>query len=164
MTRLQEAVQVKRTHARDAGDFNLRDTFRWCELMEKYQGPGHWDPSVFLETLFLCRLRRSADRAFLLRLYEETVGAASQAGAKACPPRLRVQPSHLEMGRVLLPRGQRPQPGTVLGHEALLPHTLALLEHVGEALSMGWMVNLVGPSSCGKTSLVRSLAKVGWGG
>lgn len=34
-------------------DFNLRDIFRWCELMQAEQRPPHWRPAEFLDTLFL---------------------------------------------------------------------------------------------------------------
>ena len=37
---IHQAVTVKRSFGRLAGDLNLRDVFRWCDLMVSHQQPG----------------------------------------------------------------------------------------------------------------------------
>ena len=66
--RLQHEVSQRRSFgARGAPwDFNLRDVFRWCELMRDEQRPPHWSPRQFADCLFVQRMRTEADRQALL--------------------------------------------------------------------------------------------------
>ena len=33
-------------------DFNLRDVFRWCELLERHHRPGDYRPAAFVDTIY----------------------------------------------------------------------------------------------------------------
>ena len=65
---LQHEVSQRRSFgARGAPwDFNLRDVFRWCELMRDEQRPPHWSPGQFADCLFVQRMRTEPDRQALL--------------------------------------------------------------------------------------------------
>lgn len=69
-------------------EFNLRDVFRWCELMVKEQscpdsqgsgdmavdGAGfeaHWEPWLLVDTLYIQRMRTHSDRQALLACFQE---------------------------------------------------------------------------------------------
>ena len=67
---LQREVVVHRKfgHRGSPWDFNLRDLFRWCELMEADQQPPYWQPLDYVDSLFLQRMRSVDDRSAVLRL------------------------------------------------------------------------------------------------
>lgn len=71
---LCEEVQVKRSFGQRGGpwEFNLRDLFRWCDLMmhDQGQGKGHWDPSQHVGLIYSERLRLQEDKELLLSLFE----------------------------------------------------------------------------------------------
>ena len=87
---LQREVVLHRRfgHRGAPWDFNLRDLFRWCELMEAGQQPPHWQPWVFVDGLFLQRMRTVDDRAAVLRLYQDWLGDA--AASSSPRPRRRL--------------------------------------------------------------------------
>ena len=59
----REVVVLRRFGARGSPwDFNLRDLFRWCELMQAEQRAPHWQPWAFVDALFLQRMRTADDR------------------------------------------------------------------------------------------------------
>lgn len=61
-------------------EFNLRDVFRWCELMLREQqhsgnesdGGGGWEPWLVVDSLYIQRLRTRSDRAAVLARFRET--------------------------------------------------------------------------------------------
>lgn len=59
---LQQQVCVQRLFGRGCTDFNLRDVFRWCDLLTRHQLPGAWRPEDFLDLIFCRRMRSAADR------------------------------------------------------------------------------------------------------
>jgi midasin len=51
---LHETMTVGRFGRRGAPwDFNLRDVFRWCEAMERWQAPDRWDPGALLDIVYV---------------------------------------------------------------------------------------------------------------
>ncbi|CAB1097864.1 unnamed protein product [Ectocarpus sp. CCAP 1310/34] len=80
-------------------EFNLREVFRWCELMlEEQQHSGiessaarGWKPWLLVDTLYIQRLRTRSDRAAVLDRFRETFPEAfvdsfpsSPVGTKSC--------------------------------------------------------------------------------
>ncbi|CAM9229718.1 unnamed protein product, partial [Ectocarpus sp. 8 AP-2014] len=61
-------------------EFNLRDVFRWCELMLREQqhsgsesdAGSVWEPWLVVDTLYIQRLRTRSDRAAVLDRFRET--------------------------------------------------------------------------------------------
>ena len=138
-------------------DFNLRDLFRWCELMCSSQGLGSWDPAQYLDLIYCQRLRSDRDTARIKALF----GAVFGAPPVDRPRYWAVSASHVQVGATLLPRATRPLAGGHTGLEPSLPLPSALgpLEAIAKAIDMQWMALLVGPSGSGKTSMVRLLAQ-----
>lgn len=44
-------------------EFNLRDMFRWCELMQADQSPGFYNPGQHVGLVYADRMRTEADKA-----------------------------------------------------------------------------------------------------
>ena len=135
-------------------EFNLRDIFRWCELMRAHQREGQWKPEQFIEVLYTLRLRTSSDREKLASLYQAHFGEPLCL-RKSVP--FRVTPQLLHVGGATL---QRSSVREMKGSEALmLPGLLQPLEALMYAVRLGWMGIIVGPPAVGKTNLVRVLGK-----
>jgi len=133
-------------------EFNLRDIFRWCELMRAHQRAGQWQPEQFIEVLYTLRLRTASDRDKLAALFHTHFGAPLTR-CRTVP--WRITPQLLHVGGASL---QRVATREMQGGEALvLPGLLEPLEALMYAVRMGWMGIVVGPPAAGKTSLVRTL-------
>lgn len=48
-------------------EFNLRDLFRWCELMQADQSPGFYNPGQHVALVYADRMRTEADKAQVRR-------------------------------------------------------------------------------------------------
>ncbi|CAM9198222.1 unnamed protein product [Discosporangium mesarthrocarpum] len=169
-------------------EFNLRDVFRWCEVMLQEQGPHGrqgqapgWEPGRLLDTLYLQRMRTAADREKVLGRFlsvfpepstraeegqEEVVSEARTWGQVSAHPELRVTPLWVQIGEVLVSRGTW-TPGVGAGFEAgdtttrTMPFPIGLrrpLQALGRCVNMGWPTLIMGSRGSGKTSLVRGLA------
>lgn len=46
-------------------EFNLRDMFRWCELMQADQSPGFYNPGQHVALVYADRMRTEADKALV---------------------------------------------------------------------------------------------------
>lgn len=44
-------------------EFNLRDVFRWCQLMLTDQSPGFFNPGQHVALVYADRMRTEADKA-----------------------------------------------------------------------------------------------------
>jgi midasin len=147
-------------------EFNLRDLLRWCELVESAMGDersvftgvsdGEADELVavqhFAQLLFVQRMRMEVDRAHIRSTFAATF-------ASSIPPwsaTMALSPRDLRLGWTSLSRTAALE----CDDEdcALTPCRMPLLASLGECVSQKWMCLLVGPSSTGKTSAVRTLA------
>ena len=82
----REVVVLRRFGARGAPwDFNLRDLFRWCALMQAEQVAPHWRPWDFVDVLFVQRMRTAEDRQAVLRLYAEWLAAPEASVSPHAP-------------------------------------------------------------------------------
>ena len=102
-------------------EFNLRDLFRWCDLVVATQEGPLWNPGFCVEHAMWQRLRRASDRAAAAARYFAVFGAhsiqafattdgrspTSQAASLVTlhsTPTLRVSPDAFAIDDVLLPR------------------------------------------------------------
>ncbi|KAM9840331.1 midasin [Aulostomus maculatus] len=136
-------------------EFNLRDMFRWCQLMQADQSPGFFNPGQHVAVLYADRMRAEADKAQVLAVFRKVFGEDFEPymGSR----QFHITPLNLQVGFSVLQRsGGAPvalDPPLSITHQALRP-----LESLMKCVEMGWMTILVGPTSSGKTSLVRLLA------
>lgn len=154
-------------------EFNLRDVFRWCELMQREQVDGDaggdggacWSPWRVVDTLYIQRMRTLADReAICSRFMEAFPEAAAKIGTY---PALRVSPDWVQVGQTVLRRGCWADAVSVEGEGSAaeaslrLPMASALrrpLQALARCVAMRWPALVVGYRGTGKTSLIKGLA------
>ncbi|XP_009998839.1 PREDICTED: midasin [Chaetura pelagica] len=135
-------------------EFNLRDLFRWCQLMLVDQSPGCYDPGQHVFLVYGERMRTREDKEKVISVFRDIFGqeAAVYTGTRV----FHITPYNVQIGYSVLSRGNYiPRPGRSL---SLLHHSLQSLEPIMKCVHMSWMVILVGPAAVGKTSLVELLA------
>uniref|UniRef100_A0A8C4E8F0 Midasin n=1 Tax=Dicentrarchus labrax TaxID=13489 RepID=A0A8C4E8F0_DICLA len=155
--RLVQEVCVERQWGQKGSpwEFNLRDMFRWCELMQADQSPGFFNPGQHVALVYADRMRAEADKAQVLSLFRKVFGEDFEpySGSR----QFHITPLNLQVGFSVLQRsGGAPvalDPPLSITHQALRP-----LESLMKCVEKGWMTILVGPTASGKTSLVRLLA------
>ncbi|KAI9314232.1 P-loop containing nucleoside triphosphate hydrolase protein [Dichotomocladium elegans] len=136
-------------------EFNLRDVFRWLELM---QHDNATDPAEYLGTIYLQRMRIQEDREKVIELYENVFGKPFMR--PAFPP-YQVSKDKLCVGHSSLPRLAQKSYADLLDSELHLLHSfLSPLEALIKCVELSWMAIVTGPSATGKTSLVRLLSKL----
>eukprot|EP01134_Creolimax_fragrantissima_P005503 CFRG5503T1 len=178
-THLHKATMVERTLGSKGGpwEFNLRDVLRWCEVMMNNQSKGFYNPSDYLDFLYLQRMRVQEDRDAVLDLFHQTFAFAeeqdqppnTESWALACRsyvvdeyPELRVTRSHVQVGSSLTSRQVTTDVVSARNLSDLLPTQVLRrpLSHLLTAIGMQWMSIVVGDSASGKTSLVRLAARL----
>ncbi|XP_067097253.1 midasin [Osmerus mordax] len=155
--RLVQEVSVERKWGQKGGpwEFNLRDMFRWCQLMQADQSPGFFNPGQHVGVVYADRMRTETDKTQVLSVFRKVFGEDFEpyTGSR----QFHITPLNLQVGFSVLQRsGGAPvvlDPPLSITHQALRP-----LESVMKCVEMGWMSILVGPTASGKTSLVRLLA------
>ncbi|KAI8600925.1 P-loop containing nucleoside triphosphate hydrolase protein [Dissophora ornata] len=156
-----EETMVKLSFGRKGSpwEFNLRDVFRWMELMTlPNHGLGYnHDPSEHFDLIYLQRMRTEEDRAATTALFEKIFG---QPYTRSKAPYYHLDDKHLQVGHSLLPR-RHGDTINVLGKDLhLLQSLLSPLEGLMKCVEVNWMAILTGPASSGKTSIVRLLANM----
>ncbi|XP_058470371.1 midasin [Solea solea] len=154
--RLVQEVTVERQWGQKGSpwEFNLRDMFRWCQLMQADQSPGFFSPGQHVALVYADRMRTEADKAQVLSVFRKVFGEDFEpySGSR----QFHITPLNLQVGFSVLQRsGGAPvalDPPLSITHQALRP-----LESLMKCVEMGWMTILVGPTASGKTSLVRLL-------
>ncbi|KAF9437661.1 AAA ATPase midasin [Entomortierella beljakovae] len=158
---MYEETMVKLNFGRKGSpwEFNLRDVFRWMELMTlSNHGLGfNHDPSEHFDLIYLQRMRTEEDRAATTALFEKIFG---QPYSRSKAPYYHVDDKHFQVGHSLLPR-RHGDTTNVLGKDLhLLQSFLGPLEGLMKCVEVNWMAILTGPASSGKTSIVRLLANL----
>ncbi|XP_008936093.1 PREDICTED: midasin, partial [Merops nubicus] len=135
-------------------EFNLRDLFRWCQLMLVDQSPGCYDPGQHVFLVYGERMRTKEDKDKVISVFRDIFG--QEADVYTGTREFHITPYNVQIGYSVLSRGNYiPHPGRSL---SLLHHSLQSLEPIMKCVHMNWMVILVGPAAVGKTSLVELLA------
>uniref|UniRef100_A0A452IL40 Midasin n=1 Tax=Gopherus agassizii TaxID=38772 RepID=A0A452IL40_9SAUR len=135
-------------------EFNLRDLFRWCQLILVDQSPGCYDPGQHVFLVYGERMRTREDKEKVISIFKDIFGQNSNPyrGSR----QFLITPYNVQIGYSVLARGSYiPPPCRRL---SLLHHSLQSLESIMKCVHMGWMIILVGPAAVGKTSLIELLA------
>uniref|UniRef100_A0A803SWY9 Midasin n=1 Tax=Anolis carolinensis TaxID=28377 RepID=A0A803SWY9_ANOCA len=147
-------IEKKWGHKGAPWEFNLRDLFRWCQLMLVDQSPGSYDPGQHMFLIYGERMRMKADKEKVRSMKKDIFG--QDANLYIGTRQFHITPYNVQVGFSVLPRSNYvPPPGRKL---SLLHHSLQPLEALMKCVHMSWMVILVGPAAAGKTSLVQLLA------
>ncbi|XP_027259225.1 midasin isoform X2 [Cricetulus griseus] len=154
---IDHEVTVEKKWGQKGGpwEFNLRDLFRWCQLMLVDQSPGCYDPSQHVFLVYGERMRTREDKEKIITVFKDVFASNSKPymGTRL----FHITPCDVQIGYSVLSRSSYvPHPS----HRplSLLHQSFQSLEPIMKCVQMSWMVILVGPASVGKTSLVQLLA------
>ncbi|CAO1615519.1 unnamed protein product [Jaminaea pallidilutea] len=158
--RLHLETMVKRSfgHQGAPWEFNLRDLLRWLKMIHSHLGLN-WKrvPMEYLAVLYIQRFRNSNDRAAAGRIFESVFDRSYDVNVRPWPV---ITAHHAQFGHALLRRAVSLSDLSTSQRMALLPSQLPALEALADSIQLQWLAILVGPSKCGKTSLVRLLARL----
>ncbi|XP_054990862.1 midasin [Sorex araneus] len=154
---IDHEVTVEKKWGQKGGpwEFNLRDLFRWCQLMLVDQSRGSYNPAQHVFLVYGERMRTREDKEKVIAVFKDVFGSNSDpyTGSRL----FHITPYNVQVGYSVLSRGSYVPP---LSRRPLLilHQSLQSLESLMKCVQMSWMVILVGPASVGKTSLVQLLA------
>ncbi len=142
-------------------EFNLRDVFRWCELVSaSYKKTGEVDCGKFADIIYTQRLRSEDDRYLLMQRYKECFGDIS---CFTRVPHFDVFDKHLEVGNAKVKRSElilSSSEGVLLGEQPAHLRALARpLEAVAFCIQMNWPCLLVGSPATGKSTVLKIMAE-----
>uniref|UniRef100_A0A8C6R246 Midasin n=1 Tax=Nannospalax galili TaxID=1026970 RepID=A0A8C6R246_NANGA len=154
---IDHEVTVEKKWGQKGGpwEFNLRDLFRWCQLMLVDQSPGCYNPGQHVFLIYGERMRTKEDKEKVITVFKDVFDSDSNpyVGTRL----FRITPFDIQIGYSVLSRGSYvPHPSR--RPLSLLHQSFQSLESIMKCVQMNWMVILVGPASVGKTSLVQLLA------
>ncbi|XP_038966893.1 midasin isoform X1 [Rattus norvegicus] len=154
---IDHEVTVEKKWGQKGGpwEFNLRDLFRWCQLMLVDQSPGCYDPGQHVFLIYGERMRTREDKEKVITVFKDVFASNSMPyiGTRL----FHITPYDVQIGYSVLSRSSYvPHPSR--RPLSLLHQSLQSLEPIMKCVQMSWMVILVGPASVGKTSLVQLLA------
>ncbi|KAH6793247.1 hypothetical protein C2S52_003724 [Perilla frutescens var. hirtella] len=136
-------------------EFNLRDVIRSCQIIQDASGESKSDS--FLSSIYLQRMRTSADRLEVIKLYEKSFKSKPYINMH---PKVKLSPDSLIVGDVSIERYRFQSCGTFNNNLKILPGLRHSLEAIACCVKHQWLCILVGPPASGKTSLVRLLAEL----
>ncbi|XP_038899709.1 midasin isoform X2 [Benincasa hispida] len=155
--KLHEEVMLHKKFAQDGSpwEFNLRDVLRSCQIIEG--APERLRNYCFLNIVYVQRMRTAGDRRAVLQLYEQVFGAKYFINPY---PRVQLNSRFLIVGNIAIERNSIQACNVASSQLKILPGIRQSLEAVAHCIQHQWMCILVGPSSSGKTSLIRLLAQL----
>ncbi|KAL8480046.1 hypothetical protein ACS0TY_026830 [Phlomoides rotata] len=155
--RLYQDTMIYRNFGQDGSpwEFNLRDVIRSCQIIQDASEKSKLD--CFLSSIYLQRMRTTADRLEVMKLYEQTFGVKPFINLH---PKVKLNPDSLIVGCVSMERYRYQTSRTSNNNLKILPGLRHCLEAVAQCVKHQWLCILVGRPSSGKTSLIRLLAEL----
>ncbi|GAB2222234.1 hypothetical protein Drorol1_Dr00013440 [Drosera rotundifolia] len=155
--RLYEETMLYRKFAQEGSpwEFNLRDVIRSCEIIRG--SPGKSKYASILNVVYVQRMRTAEDRRKVIQLFEETFGFKPSVNPY---PRVQLNDQVLLVGNACVKRNHFLSSKSLSSGLKVLPAIRNNLEAAAQCVQQGWLCILVGPTSSGKTSLVRLLAQL----
>lgn len=141
-------------------EFNLRDIFRWCQLLTS--GGNNVTPDFvarYADMLYTQRLRTDSDRTLIESRFRDHFGDTFKPSPNA---KLEVTKDSVVIGKTVLERF----PGSSHWSEVpvqesepdLSESLLRPMEAVASCIRMNWACLLIGPPSSGKSALLKNIA------
>ena len=148
-------------------EFNLRDLFRWCQLMTcKSNGNLPWlnDPSYFLRLVYCDRMRNLSDKQQVVRMFQDVFRDYPDLIKTTRPSSfvydiISTQNS-IQIGQAVLARNTIEYAVGSTEELAILHYQLPFLESLMLCVANSWLPILVGGVGTGKSSVVRLLAEL----
>ncbi|KAG1714135.1 Midasin [Nymphon striatum] len=140
-------------------EFNLRDIFRWCQLICKKQKNETINPGSFVKLIYADRMQTLTSKKMILDTYEEVFG--QEYPLKLSTRHVYVNKEFLQIGNSILPRNSEKERYHSDGCSLrLLHHQLEALESLMLCMEMNWMAILIGHEATGKSSIVQILKEL----
>ena len=143
-------------------EFNLRDVFRWCELLVALKPSGNLSGMVgsFARDLYLQRFRSEADRRALEICFGQFFSTETMRQTAKDMAIHQNGSSLIGMTTLLNCPAQQDQQGHLFSTSdgPYLRGLLNPMEALARCINMKWPCLLVGPSSSGKTTLLQAMA------
>ncbi|EFA84854.1 type A von Willebrand factor domain-containing protein [Heterostelium album PN500] len=140
-------------------EFNLRDIFRWCDLVvadsEHLANYGR-----FVDLIYLQRMRTKEDRLYIQSLYNRLFAENPMDFEDQSLPQFSLTPQYVQIGKSLVHRKQQHSDIANSNNLQVLQRLLNPLESILKCIEMGWMSILIGSTSTSKTSSIRLLAQL----
>ncbi|XP_010530743.1 PREDICTED: midasin-like [Tarenaya hassleriana] len=154
--RLHDDTMLSRKFGQNGSpwEFNLRDVIRSCQVVQGAVNDIEIDN--FLNVVYVQRMRTANDRKEVLSIYE---GIFDRKPSINSYPRVQLNSSYLIVGSASIKRNFT-QSNISSEQLKILPEIRQNLEAVAHCVRNQWLCILVGPSSSGKTSLIRILAQL----
>eukprot|EP01132_Coremiostelium_polycephalum_P002326 gene2326-2870_t len=145
-------------------EFNLRDIFRWCDLIVK-DPSSLANPGRFIDLIYLQRLRTPQDRDYVKILFNKIFPTECHVNFESNKlPHYSITPNYLQIGGSILSRNSShahdDYSNTNSDNIQLLQRLLNPMESLMKCVEMNWMSILIGPTSSSKTSTIRLLAQL----
>ncbi|KAL1208785.1 Midasin [Cardamine amara subsp. amara] len=153
---LHDGTMLSRKFGQDGSpwEFNLRDVIRSCQFMQ--EAIHDLEVESFLNVLYVQRMRTAADRKEVLSIYKAIFDKSPSINLY---PRVQLNPGYLVVGTAAIKRNLTQS--NISGEQLkILPEICQNLEAVAHCVQKKWLCILVGPSSSGKTSVIRILAQL----
>ena len=151
-------------HSGSPFEFNLRDVFRWCQLIVADSDgnvPLLSDPGRFIRLIYADRMRAVQDKEKVFNIFNDSFHKTPEITQtnKYIYDIISTQNS-IQIGKVILNRN--PEHFTTGNEEdiCILPYQLPYLESIMYCVKNSWLPIIIGSVGMGKSSLVRLLAKL----
>ena len=160
---LEDAVMTRRSFGQSGSpwEFNLRDVFRWSELMIVENRTDLNGATEYADALFVERFRSEDDRAHVRKLFEKYFGRQIPLAL----PRFQILGTEVCVGHVALKRNLCHHSNRLLrkksnfgSDSAVIRRLRRPMETVARCINMNWPCLIVGSTSSGKTSLLKTLS------
>ncbi|KAK8720293.1 hypothetical protein OTU49_013436 [Cherax quadricarinatus] len=141
-------------------ELNLRDMFRWCDIMIKHQSSESYNPGQYVGLIYSDRMRTSEDKKNVFDLYDSVFG--EDYPSYQSTGRFHITITSLQVGQSHINRNHNGDYSEEdnSGDLYMMHHQLPVLESLINCVSMNWMAIMVGESGVGKTSVVKLLARL----
>jgi len=138
-------------------EFNLRDVFRWIDLTRSCPFSRAFDPTEYIDMVYIQRMRTYEDREYVKKLYKEVFG---EDYPQKPNPNINISSEVVQIGHSTLPRQHHHRFDFQSNNYELLTTFLKPLESLMKCVELNWMAILTGATATGKTSMVRLLANL----
>ena len=142
-------------------EFNLRDIFRWCQLMVDKSHGSLNQPILFVRIIYSDRMRTVFDKKKVLETFKEIFHEFPEMTKTSTLVYDIISTlDSIQIGQATLERNTDSYTEGNLGDLSILPYQLPYMESVMLCVKNHWLPILVGGVGSGKSSIVRLLAKL----
>ncbi|KAJ3272914.1 hypothetical protein HDV01_005111 [Terramyces sp. JEL0728] len=139
-------------------EFNLRDILRWIDLMIKNE--NYHNPAEYLNILYVQRMRTDEDRESVRKIYHDVFGELPEVVLES--PYFKLTDEFLVVGNQVCRRTNNRgthKHGIPVDGLQVMVSSLPIIHSLLMCIKTRSTALLVGPTACGKSSLVRLLAQ-----